>query len=130
MATLCINARLPLRMLDLLKMTFKYPYSLPLYHAPLYQCTPSLGGRLLTQLQHDIRHFHIFFCLIFDGHLKDDILLMVWDWLLADCLDQLAESAVPLVDKACFQHRSNLLETHPILELVGRIEAGVQQADP
>lgn len=58
------------------------------------QDTPFRWKCLFAQLQHDIRHFDIFFRLVLDRHLEDDVLLMLRDRFLADRLHQLAESAI------------------------------------
>jgi hypothetical protein len=44
---------------------------------------------LLVQLQHHVGNFHVLAALIVAGDLEDDILLVLWDLLLADGLYEL-----------------------------------------
>lgn len=47
---------------------------------------------LLLQFQHDIWDLDVFWLNVLDRHLEDHVLLVVWDWLLADRLYELAQS--------------------------------------
>lgn len=44
---------------------------------------------LLVQLEHHVRNLDILFGLILGRDLENDVLLVIWDLLLADVLDEL-----------------------------------------
>lgn len=86
-------------------LTVAWNAHLPPY-ANLDPCLCSLTSQL--SLYHDIRHFNVFFSSIFSSDLKDNVLLMFWNRLLADSLYQLAH-----------------LEWHTVLRLAGWVKAGI-----
>jgi len=49
---------------------------------------------LFAKLDHHIRDFDILFCLVLSGHLEDDVLLVIRNWLLADMLHELAHAMI------------------------------------
>jgi hypothetical protein len=51
---------------------------------------PNLHRNRLLQLDHDVRDLNILLILVLRGNLEDDVLLMLWDWLLTDMLNKLA----------------------------------------
>src|SRR5271156_5098237 len=46
----------------------------------------------LPILDHDVWNLNILLCLIFCSDLEDDVLLVTWDGLFADCLKQFAHA--------------------------------------
>jgi len=77
--------------------------------------------RHLLQLDHHIRDLNILLLLVLSGNLKDDVLLVLGYWLLADVLDKLAHTVFVSV---CVQEGSwrDLRERHPILQFGWRVE--------
>jgi hypothetical protein len=55
----------------------------------MLHCSVVTRDSLLIQLQHHIRDLHVLPTLIIAGDLEDDILLVLWDLLLADGLYEL-----------------------------------------
>lgn len=51
----------------------------------------SVCASLFLQFQHDVWYFHVLLSLVFHSHFKDDVLLVIWDRLLANRLHQLTQ---------------------------------------
>jgi hypothetical protein len=49
---------------------------------------------LFVELDHHIRNFDILFRLVLNGHLEDDVLLVIRNWFLADMLHELAHAMI------------------------------------
>ena len=89
---------------------------------------------LSSKFQHHIRDFHIplirVFCLVFNRHFENNVLLMVGNSFLTNLLHELTQARTKtVISNDTKSETVNLRKVHAVFDFVRAIETGVQEAD-